>query len=126
MKKTIEDIAREDGRYNVKALKFIYESLGLTIQNIHENQDREGERQHISGSQLSIGLAELAVKRWGRLAKLVLNQWGIKTTRDLGEIVFLMISHSWMRAQETDRIEDFDGVYDFGDVLEKQFGFETK
>ena len=68
----------------------------------------------------------MAIERWGRLSRLVLNRWGVRTTRDLGEIVYLMIRHKWMTAQETDNVEDFDNVYDFEDVFEKQFKFKLQ
>jgi len=123
MKKTIEDIAKEDGRYNVKALKFIYEGLGHTIRNISEVESGSDRPRHVTGAELAEGIARVAIKKWGRLAKMVLNHWSVKTTRDIGEIVYLMISNSWMRAQDADRIEDFDNVYDFEQVFEKQFRF---
>jgi uncharacterized repeat protein (TIGR04138 family) len=55
----------------------------------------------------------MAVEKYGRLALLVLNSWGIRTTRDFGEIVYILIDHEWMRAQPTDSIDDFNAVYDF-------------
>ncbi|GAI43197.1 unnamed protein product, partial [marine sediment metagenome] len=66
---------------------------------------------------------QLAIKKWGRLAMLVLNTWGIKTTRDFGEIVYLMIKHKWMNAQPTDSIDDFNDVYDFKTAFKDQFKF---
>ena len=81
---------------------------------------------HISGAQLAMGVAAVAMDRWGRLAKMVLNYWGVKTTRDLGEIVYLMIRHEWMTAQETDRIEDFDGVFEFETLFERDYDFEIR
>ena len=47
----------------------------------------------------------------------------MKTTRDFGQIVYLMIEHKWMSAQPTDSIEDFDDVYDFDVIFKKQFKF---
>lgn len=123
MKKSLEAIASEDGRYNAMALKFVYEGLGLTIERIRSDQL---EKRHISGGELSKGLADLAMERWGRLARLVLNRWGVHTTRDLGEIVYLMIANNWMTAQQGDTIDDFDNIYDFERVFEKDFKFETK
>jgi len=125
MRKTIEEIAAEDGRYNAQALKFVYEGLGATIQKIKEAQD-EDQPHHITGAELSKGLAQLAIERWGRLSRMVLNRWGVNTTRDLGEIVYLMINHKWMTAQEADTIEDFDNVFDFEKVFEKQFKFNLQ
>ena len=54
---------------------------------------------------------------------LVLNTWNIKTTRDFGEIVYLMIENKWMSAQPTDSIDDFNDVYDLKAVFEDQFKF---
>ena len=123
MQNNVDQIARQDGRYDVKALQFVYEGLGRTIQTIRENADESRER-HISGDELANGLGQLAAQRWGLLAKTVLNEWGITTTRDFGEIVFLMIENKWMRAQESDCIEDFDDVFDFETTFEKHFYFD--
>ncbi len=123
MKISIEQIAKEDGRYDAKALKFIYDGLGFTIQQLRENAS-EDEPRHISGAELTQGIARLAQKRWGWLAKMVLNQWGVHNTRDMGEIVYLMIRYNWMTAQESDEIEDFDNIYDFEQMFEKQYRFE--
>ncbi len=126
MKKTIEEIAREDGRYDAGAIRFVYEGLGVTIQKIREEQGPESEPKHITGEQLCLGLAQLAVGKWGRLAKMVFDQWRVRTTRDLGEIVYLMIGHKWMSAQEADSIEDFNDLFDFEQMFEKDFKFNSK
>jgi uncharacterized repeat protein (TIGR04138 family) len=79
-----------------------------------------------ASQDLARGLAQVAAQRWGRLARVVLTHWGVNKTRDLGEIVYLMIENEWMTAQESDTIEDFDKVFDFETVFEKQFEFNTK
>ena len=117
MKKTIEEIARENGRYSAAAFKFVYEGLGYTVQNIAK------EPRHVSGQTLCEGLRRMAMERYGRLTMLVLNSWGIKTTRDFGEIVYTLIDHEWMSAQPTDSIDDFNGVYDFQIAFKDQFTF---
>ena len=125
MKKTIEEIAAEDGRYSPKALKFVFEGLATTIDKIRA-EEAEGEARHISGQELSLGLADVARKRWGRLAAMVLGQWGLHTTRDFGEIVYLMIDYGWMSSQDSDTIEDFDNVFNFIDVFENQYTIEIR
>lgn len=134
MKASIEEIAKKDGRYDPRALKFVFDALGATVQRLRgraqpAEEEEEGEEEtphHISGAQLAQGVAGVAMDRWGRLAKMVLNAWGVKTTRDLGEIVYLMIRYEWMTAQETDRIEDFDDVFDFETLFEKDYDFEMR
>jgi uncharacterized repeat protein (TIGR04138 family) len=117
MKKNLEEIAREDGRYHPQAMKFVYEGLGYTAKKL------ASEPGHISGRDLCDGLRRLAIEKWGRFAIMVLNCWGVKSTRDFGEIVYLMVKHKWMSAQPTDSIDDFNDVYNFKTVFKDEFGF---
>jgi uncharacterized repeat protein (TIGR04138 family) len=107
MKKTPEEIAKTDGRYEPGAFRFVYEGLGYTVKELSD------EPGHVSGQMLAEGLRRYALDRWGKLTLLVLHTWGIKTTRDFGEIVYALIDHEWMSAQPTDTIDDFDDVYSF-------------
>jgi uncharacterized repeat protein (TIGR04138 family) len=125
VKKTIEDVAQQDGRYDSRALKFVFEGLAATIDK-QRQQTKEDVPRHISGDELAWGLAKVAQKRWGRLAAMVLTEWGVYTTRDFGEIVYLMIDNGWMTSQETDTIEDFNDVYDFTEVLEQRYTIEIR
>jgi uncharacterized repeat protein (TIGR04138 family) len=126
MKKTIEEIAQDDGRYDARALKFVFEGLTFTVEKIRQQPEPEDVPRHISGQELAWGLAEVAQKRWGRLAAMVLSSWGLHTSRDFGEIVYLMIDHGWMTSQETDTIEDFNDVFDFTEVFEKKYTLEIR
>ena len=117
MRKSLEQIAKEDGRFGAGALRFVYEGLGYTVKKVAD------EPRHVGGETLCEGLKKLALERWGRLAMLVLNSWGIKTTRDFGEIVFSLIKHKWMSAQPTDTIDDFNDVFNFKTALKEQFEF---
>ena len=117
MKKNVEQIAREDGRYNPQAVTFVYEGLSYTAKKIADDP------KHVTGQTLCECLRKLAIDKWGRLAILVLNTWGVKTTRDFGEIVYMMINHKMMSAQPTDSIDDFNDVYNFKTVFKTQFEF---
>ena len=124
MKKNIEEIALEDGRFDAKAFRFVFEGLGQTVEKL-KGEDVEGEERHITGAELAEGLGEFASERWGRLAKMVLGLWGVSRTRDFGDIVYLMIEHEWMSSTEGDRVEDFDDVFDFAEVFEKGYRFKV-
>ncbi len=117
MKKNLEQIARKDSRFSPPAIRFVYEGLGYTAKKVTV------EPKHVTGQALCEGLRKLALKKWGRMAMAVLSTWGIKTTRDFGEIVWLMIRHKWMSAAETDSIDDFNDVYDFQTVFKDRFEF---
>ncbi len=117
MKESLEQIAGQDGRYHPQAVRFVYEALGYTAKKFAD------QPHHITGQDLCYGLKRLAMKKWGRLAMLVLNSWNVKTTRDFGEIVYLMIKHRWMSAKPTDSIDDFNDVFDFKTTFKDKFRF---
>ena len=117
MRKSLEKIAKENGKYNARAIRFVSEGLSYTAKKVAD------EPRHVSGQTLCEGLRKLALEKWGPLSILVLNSWGVKTTRDFGEIVWLMINHNMMSAQPSDSIDDFNDVYDFKTVFKNQFEF---
>jgi len=116
-KKSLEEISEQDGQFSPKAVRFIYEGLGYTVRKL------AGEPGHVTGQMLCEGLRQLALEKWGRLALLVLNSWQLKTTRDFGEIVYLLIRHKWMKAQPTDSIDDFNNIFDFKTAFKDSFSF---
>ena len=117
MRKSLEKIAKENGKYNARAIRFVSEGLSYTAKKVAD------EPRHVSGQTLCEGLRKLALEKWGPSSILVLNSWGVKTTRDFGEIVWLMINNNMMSAQPSDSIDDFNDVYDFKTVFKNQFEF---
>jgi uncharacterized repeat protein (TIGR04138 family) len=98
----------------------LYESGGLPgpVQElIQELGGPERLNRHISGQELCWGLRDLAVERWGLLAKTVLRQWKVKRTEDFGRIVFALIDEGRLRKQADDSIDDFRNVYDFDEAF---------
>ena len=122
-KRSVEDLFEADGRYPVEAAQFVREGLNHTIQLYH-SQETEGGRHHVGGRQLCEGLRDLAAKRWGYMARSVLESWNVKETRDFGEIVFLLVNNRWMQKEDDDRPEDFDDVYGFEEAFDQKFEFE--
>jgi uncharacterized repeat protein (TIGR04138 family) len=114
MKKSIKEIAELDGRYSLRAFEFVQEGLGRTVKKHYGD---------VTGKQLCYSLAEFASGKWGRMAKVVLNQLGIKSTNDFGNIVYIMVENKWMHARPEDTIEEFDSVYDFEEIFEKNYQF---
>jgi uncharacterized repeat protein (TIGR04138 family) len=117
MKEELEKVARADGRYSPQMIAFVYEALGKITSR------KKGKPSHVTGPEFCEGLRQLALEKWGRMAKLTLNTGGVRTTMDFGRIVYLLIEHKWLRAQPTDSIEDFNGVYDFQTVFKDDFSF---
>ncbi len=73
--------------------------------------------RHVTGRELCWALRDLAVERWGMLARTVLYSWGVRTTHDFGRMVFAYIEHGLMQQQPSDSVKDFDEVFDFEEAF---------
>lgn len=101
-----------------EAFQFVREGLGHTVKVTHGDVERDpvrapDERFHVTGQQLCLGLRDMAIERYGMLARTVLNKWGVRRTDDFGVIVYALIDRGELRSSERDCFEDFCGVYDF-------------
>jgi uncharacterized repeat protein (TIGR04138 family) len=119
-RKTLEQVVHECGRYPLEAFEFVRHGLTYTVQQIHGERNvgkaqREAEEKsfHVSGQQLSWGLRNYAVHRYGLLARTVLAHWNITRTSDFGRIVFAMVDSKLMAKTEQDDVRDFSNVFDF-------------
>ena len=55
------------------------------------------------------------------MAQTILEEWGVRSCEDFGELVFNMVEHSILAKTEQDRREDFKSGYDFYDAFRKPF-----
>ena len=124
--KTMEEVIQTDGRYPPEAFAFLHDGLNRAVQSIHGDEPEEGGQRHVSGSQLCESLRELAVERWGMLARVVLVKWNIRETIDFGNMVYLLVDNGFMRKTDEDSVEDFRDVFDFGKAFRGYETFELK
>lgn len=111
-------ICQAAGPYPREAFDFVREGLAHTIETMQPDgpEAPEGGR-HVSGQQLSMGLRDYAILKYGMLAPAVLEHWRIARTDDFGRIVFAMVDAGIMSATPQDSIDDFRAVYDFAEVF---------
>jgi len=110
----LDTILAADRRYARDAYVFVSEALTYTVQKM----ERAG---HVTGRELCEGLSELALRQFGRLARTVLENWGIRSSEDIGEIVFNMVEAGLLRKTREDRREDFIGALDFDEAFDRGF-----
>jgi uncharacterized repeat protein (TIGR04138 family) len=103
-------IRERDGRYHERGYLFVLAALEFA-------QSRLPARRHLGGAELAWACRDLAFEQFGLLAGSVLAYWGITSTEDIGHIVFLLIDVGLLARQPSDRLEDFDAVYDFAEVF---------
>ena len=80
-------------------------------------QSKLPARRHLSGAELAWACRDFALEQFGLLAPTVLAHWDIRSTEDLGRIVFQLIDVGLLARQPTDKLEDFERVYDFAEVF---------
>ena len=115
-------LAERDGRYRKAAYLFLYAALEYTVRRLGRDQAKTQPERHVTGQELSRGIAEFAREQYGPMTRSVLEHWGIRRTRDFGEMVFLLVDAGMMSKMEEDRIEDFVDVYDF----DKEFDWRRR
>ena len=118
LRKSLEQVVAETGRYPLEAFEFVRHGLNFTVEKIHGAQTEAEADRHISGQQLSQGLRDYAVAKYGLMARVVLQHWGINRTADFGRIVFAMVDNRLMHKTDDDDIRDFEDVYDFAVAFE--------
>jgi uncharacterized repeat protein (TIGR04138 family) len=130
----LAQLLREDRRYRFEAYVFVFEALSYAHNTLRMGteaasepaekvggEEDEGPQRHVTGQELCEAVRKYAVDQYGLMAKTVLNHWGIRSTSDLGEIVFNLIRIGRMRKTSQDRRDDFDDVYDFETAFQQQF-----
>ncbi len=120
-RKSVIDVAARTP-YPPDAFAFVREGLHMAATQAHgpepemANPALAGKR-HVSGQQLCEAMQDLAIRRWGMMAKTVLNSWHIRYTLDFGKIVYAMIDSQLMQKTDGDSLEDFRDVFDFNQAF---------
>jgi uncharacterized repeat protein (TIGR04138 family) len=104
---------RED-RFHEHAYLFVLAALEF-------QQSRLPERRHINGRELSSAVRDLAIERFGVMARLVLEHWGVTATNDVGDIVFTMVELGLLMSQPSDTRSDFADVFAFDTAFEASY-----
>lgn len=125
--KSMEEVIAEDGRYPLEAYGFLHDGLRQAVQQVHGEEDAVAPGQrHVTGRQLCLALRDLALERWGMLARTVLERWNVHASIDFGNMVYLMIRNGFMRKTAEDSVEDFRDVFDFDEAFDAAYDFEVK
>lgn len=107
-------LQRRNPRYAEAAYLFLLASLRRCVEGLEEPR-------HVTGPEVAEAARELALERYGPLARTVLEHWGIHTTADLGEIVFLLVECGILVKRPSDSREDFEGLFSFEEAFEEAY-----
>jgi uncharacterized repeat protein (TIGR04138 family) len=110
----MDRIRLRESRYDERAYLFVLAALEFV-------QQRLPERRHLSGRELAEGCRDLALARYGVLARTVLEHWGIRHSADFGEIVFALVDTGLLMSQPQDSKDDFIGAFDFHEAFDRGY-----
>ena len=122
-------VLARDARYAIHAYAFVFETLEFAkarkkrapIRGRSRRAKSTDSARHVSGRELCEGARDLALRQYGLLAIAVLGQWGIRSTSDLGNIVFNLIAAGDLERSPNDSRADFDNVFDFEAALRRNY-----
>jgi uncharacterized repeat protein (TIGR04138 family) len=111
---TVDRLRERNPRYHESAYLFVLSALHHVIEGLPEPR-------HISGRELAQGVRDLAIVRFGPMARTVLEHWGVRATTDVGEIVFALVECGILIKQDEDTPADFANVFDFDEAFEQDY-----
>ena len=110
----MERIRLREPRFDERAYVFVLAALEFS-------QQRLDERRHISGRELALSCRALALERFGVMSRLVLEHWGLRSSADIGDVVFTLVDLGLLMSQPTDSRDEFIGVFDFDQAFEREY-----
>jgi len=116
----VEQILANDPRFARDAYAFVREALDFT-QKLIGRENKGNVRNHITGQELLDGIRQFALQQFGPMTMTVFEEWGVRSCRDFGDIVFNMVEISLLAKTNKDSRDDFQNGYDFTDAFRKPF-----
>ena len=122
----VAGILARDPRYNYLAYDFVFQALEYTKNLKKQTKSRGRSRtaatpRHVTGRDLCEGARRLALEQYGMMAWGVLKLWGLRSTSDIGEIVYNLIKSGDLETTPSDKRSDFDAVFDFETAFRRDF-----
>jgi uncharacterized repeat protein (TIGR04138 family) len=120
----LSELAFRDGimdRIRVREQRFDERAYLFVLAALEFCQQRLTERRHITGRELALACRDLALDRFGVMARLVLEHWGLRSSSDIGDVVFTLVELELLMSQATDSRDEFVDAFDFDQAFERDY-----
>lgn len=107
----LAEVVGRQSLYRQGAYEFVRESV------VYASRVVFATGTHVSGGQLLEAIRRLARERYGVMAREVFAYWGIRSTSDIGEIVFQLVEAEILSKTEEDSRDDFRDVFDLDEAF---------
>lgn len=115
-----EAVEKDDG-FRPEGYQFLRESLEATLKKRSKGKQPPPVSQHVTAAELLEGFRKLAIKEFGPMAPVVLEYWGIRSCRDIGNMVFNLVEAGAFGRTEEDNPEGFETGFDFHEAFVAPF-----
>lgn len=115
----LENILKRESRFSKEAYFFLKEALDRTVTQ-RQNDDPHAVH-HVTANELLAGFRDFALEEFGPMAATLLSEWGIKSSSDIGSMVFSLIEEGVFGKQDSDERSDFDKGFDFHQTFVSPF-----
>jgi uncharacterized repeat protein (TIGR04138 family) len=142
-------IIAADPRYSIEAYAFVLEALNYAkyvklkgkARDRDKSRSNEPDRQrrlsssqskkarvsgHVTGREVCDSVRRLALRQFGSMAATVLNHWGVRSTSDIGDMVYNLIAAGDLEKTPSDVRSDFDAVFDFETAFKPKFSLPAE
>lgn len=116
---TLDQVTARDPRYHREAYLFLREALEFSQKR--RRKTRAAANTHVSAAELLEGFRAYALQQFGPMGLTVLGHWGVRSTGDVGRMVFNLIEAGVFGRAEDDQLEDFENCYSFEDAFVAPF-----
>lgn len=116
---TLDKLVQRDGTFHRDAYFFVREAVDHTHKMLGKGSSEEPH--HVTGQELLEGIRAYGLEQYGPMTLTVLQEWGLRTCEDFGEIVFNMVESNLLSKTEKDSRDDFKGGYDFTEAFYRPF-----
>jgi uncharacterized repeat protein (TIGR04138 family) len=107
----IDKVVKEDTRYHAEAYVFLRDALEATLKR--RKKARKETSFHVGAAELLDGFRMHSLQEFGPMAITVLNYWGVRSSEDVGNMVFNLVEAGIFGKTDEDTIESFREGYDF-------------
>lgn len=115
---TLDQVVSLDPRYSREAYGFLREALEFTQKKRRKSR---AESTHVSANELLAGFRDYSLQQFGPMGLTVLEYWGVRSTGDVGRMVFNLIEAGVFGRADDDRIEDFENGFSFEEAFVAPF-----
>ena len=111
----VDKVVQKDTRYHAEAYVFLRDALEATLKR--RKKARKDTASHVGAAELLDGFRTHSLQEFGPMAITVLGYWGVRSSEDVGNMVFNLVEVGVFGKTDEDTIESFREGYDFADAF---------